>query len=301
MLRLTPFLHPKRLALCVLGALFVVGCTPAPSVTIPKASQESPSRPLSVQGVLKAEIKRVGLEPSPYHEVTAATYFEPLMVVPLSERANLFRHDYEIYGLIVDPENADRFTVADSPDAPGVTHLGHYPDWQTNLSPMLVAERGGIVAARIGYGSDEGQMRLGFPQASQGPITITANAPNMAILTEEDDEDVVYRQLTVPAASIAKLDDAQDIVLDFNVTNLDGEPINGLSKEYVYLHYANLDDDGEPEYGGWAFPYEKLEAIAEGQYRIREAFAPYRKSGISRFTIELVNAAAPIQARFYRH
>lgn len=297
MLRLSPLLHPKRLALCVLGALFVVGCAPAPSGTFPKASQESPSRPLSLQGVLKAEIKRVGLEPSPYHEVTVATYFDALMVVPLPERASLFVDDDDLYGLIEDPENADRFTWADSPDDLRVTHLDYYPDWQTNLSPMLVAERGGVVAARIGYGSEEGQMRLGFPQASEGPITIKANAPNMAILTEED---VVYRQVTIPASAVAKLDDAQDVVLDFNVTNLDGEPINGLSKEYVHLHYANLDEDGEPEHT-WTYPYEKLEAIAEGQYRIREAFTPGQESGIARFTIELRNAAAPLQTRFYRH
>jgi hypothetical protein len=300
MLRLTPFLHPKRLALCVLGALLVVGCAPAPSVTFPKTAQESPSRPLSVQGVLKAEIKRVGLEPSPYHEVTAASYIDPFLVVPLSERASLFVNENYLYGLIVDPANADRFTFADSPDAPGVTHLGCYPDWQTNLTPMLVAERGGVVATRIGYGSDEGQTRLAFPQATEGPITIRANAPNMAIYTEEDGEDVVYRQVTVPAEAIAPLDDAQDVVIEFNVTNLDGEPINGLDKEYVRVLYDNLGDDGEPEYGLWPLPYEKLEAIAEGQYRIREAFSPYRKSGAMRFSIELGNAGAPIQATFYR-
>lgn len=292
MLRLTP---SRRLALSVLGALALAGCAPAPSVTPPGAAPQAPSQPLQVQGLLNTVIERMGLEPSPYHEVEIDSYFELILVAPVAERASI-PQGRNVYGLIPDPENADRFTQTDAPDAPGVTHLGYYPDeWPVNYSPDLVAERGGVKAVRIGEGSDGDFMRFAFPQAAEGPITITGSTENAALFRWEDDEPVVYRQFTFGAEMAQTVDNAREAVAVFSVTNMRGEPINGLTKEHVRFVMTT------PEYdGAWAYPYDTLEPIAAGKYRIRAPFITNKASGTVRLVVEVVNPGVPINAVFYR-
>lgn len=300
MTRLTPL--PERLALCVLGALLVVGCVPAPGVTTLPTAPTSTSSPMQVQSLLKAEIERAALEPSSYHEVELSPdgYFEPFVIAPLSERANLEARasfgDLYLNGLIPDPYNPGRFTRTEDLDDPRVTQLGYYPDWQTNFSPALVVERGGVAATRVGYGRDE-DLRLAFPQATSGPLSVRGGSPEMGIVTYDGSEAFVQRELTVAEELLTPLEGAKDAVVVFTVTNLDGEPINGLTKDLIRFRMYDADNGWEGESGT---PYEKLEAIGEGKYQIREPFSPYRESGKLRFEVEVVAPELPIQATFYR-
>jgi hypothetical protein len=288
--------RPMRLALSSLGALaLVVGCAPAPSVTSPQASVASPARPLAVQGVLVATVERVGFEPSPYHEVklTPDDYFEPFAIVPLAERASITADG--LYGLVPDPEDPHRFTRADSPDAEGVTHVGYYPDWKDNYGSDLVAERGGVEAARVGYDGNE-TVRLAFSQATSGPLTVKSKTPTMGFITWGDETTSIYRQHTFGEDRISPFEGARDTVIVFSVMNTAGEPINGLTKDFVRLSLSDLVDEG---YWG-TFEFETLEALGDGKYQIREPFNPYYESGRMRIQVEVVNPDTPINATFYR-
>lgn len=288
---------PLRRALSGLGilALLVAGCVPAPSVTTLRTAPAATSSSLAVQGLLKAEIERAALEPSPYHEVVLSGDFQPFVIAPLSERARLAEH--RLYGLIPDPEDPDRFTRTDDPDAPGVTHLSYYPDEETtNFSPALVAERGGIAAARIGYLRSE-TMRLAFPQATSGPLTVRSSSPAMGIITGGEEETFVHRRLTFAEDLLTPLEGAKDAVVVFTVQNLDGEPINGLTKDHIWFSLYNPNSSW-----GWGYiPFVKLEAIAEGKYRIREPYSPSMESGTIRFEVDVVNPGLPIKGTYYRH
>lgn len=296
MLRTTKPRLPMRLALASLGFMaLLAGCAVAPVVTALGPSAGSPSKPLSVQGVLKAELERAGIEPSPYHEVALGAYLEPFVVVPVAERDGIFENPDDIYGLIPDPANPDRFTRVQSPEASGVTHLGYYPEWSNHFGTVLAAERGGVAATRMGLSGDE-TPRVAFPRAASGPIQLRGKTANMALITWEDEKPVVYRKLTVAENLISPLDGARDAVVVFTVKNLAGEPINGLTKDHIrfsLIHPQPHDDES-------VYPLEKLEAIAEGTYRIQEPFLERQASGSIRFKVEVVSAGTPIRATFYR-
>lgn len=303
MLRKTiTFRHARRALAALLPLALLAGCTPAPSVTLPSGAPLSASQPIQVQSVLTAAVERVEIVPSPYHEVEIDDYFEPFVVLPVAERASV-PSDIDPYGLIPDPEHSGRFTRVGSPDAPGVTHLGYYPDWLENFTPYLVATRGGVVATRIGYAEneDEDYMRLAFPQAAAGPITITATSATRGLIRweGEDEDPVVYREFTFGAEQVKTLTDAKDAVVEFGVTNLSGEPINGLSKEQIRFVITTPEYDNEYE-DEWVYQFDTLEALGHGKYRIRIPFTPYKESGTVRFKVNVVNPGVPISATFYR-
>ena len=291
----------RRALAALLPLALLTACAPAPSVTPPQAAIPSGSAPLQVQGVVTAAVEQVVFETSPYHEVEIDSYFEPYVMVPVAERASI-PADVSPRGLIPDPERNGRFTRASSPDAPGVTHLGYYPDWLENFTPLLVATRGGVVATRVGYTNIGDLMRLAFPQASEGPITITGTSATMGLIRWDEDADedgAVYREFTFDAEQVKPLADAKDAVVEFSVSNLGGEPINGLSKEHIRFIITSPEYDDKYE-ADWTYPFDTLEALGQGKYRIRLPFSPEEESGTVRFKVEVVNPETPISATFYR-
>lgn len=304
MLRKTiTFRHAHRALAALLPLALLAGCAPAPSVTVPGAAAPSASQPIQVQSVLTTTVERAEIVPSPYHEVEIDSYFEPYLVLPVADRASIPEGTY-LHGLIPDPEHSGRFTRVDSPDAPGVTHLGYYPDWLDNYAPLLVATRGGVVATRIGYTDNGNLMRLAFPQAAAGPITVKGTSPTAALIRweGEDEEDaVVYREFTFGAELAKPLTEAKDVLVEFGVANLSGEPINGLSKEQIRFVITSPEhENAYYEDEDWSYPLDTLEALGHGKYRIRVPFNPSQESGTLRVKVDVVNPGVPIKATFYR-
>jgi hypothetical protein len=318
MLRKTITFTARRALAALLPLALLAACAPAPSVTTLGAVGPADSRPLQVQNVFTAVIERTGIEPSPFHEVKIDEGFDAYIVVPVAERASIPEGIWTDE-LIPDPEHDGRFTMAEDPDDARITHLGYnawnnwddldWNDWDDqvdSLSPMLEATRDGLVATHIGFGRDY-VMRLTFPQVAQGPITVRGTTATAALVRYEgeDWEPVVYRQFTFDPAQLATVTDAKAAVVEFRVTNASGKPFNGLRKEHIHFVMTTPEKDeanqqANPDANHEATPFDALEAIGDGQYRIRVPFYSQKESGSLRFKVEVVSAGAPINATFYR-
>lgn len=298
MLRLTPKSRTMRRAFSSLGVLaLLVGCAPAPGAMTPQAAPPSPLTPLSVQGVLTATVEKAVFEKSAFHEVRTELFMS-LQIVPVSEAERL-AGAMQIIGLIPDDANADRFGIAMSPEDEGVTHLAGFstPDFLKDYSHLFVAKRGGVEATRAVYENDDDgpYMRLSFPQEASGPITIEARDEGIAFARAS--ETAVFRRLQIDEGAIAELEDAKDAVVEVGVTNQNGEPIEGLERDFFKL---TLSDPTKPGATPLVVPYAALETLDKGMYRIRFPFPPMEGTGTMRFTMEIVNPALPITATFYR-
>jgi hypothetical protein len=309
MLRKTITFTARRALAALLPLALLAACAPAPSVTTLGAAAPADSRPLQVQNVLTAVVERTGIEPSPFHEVKIDDYFDAYIVVPVEERASI-PEDIWTDELIPDPEHDGRFTMAEEEDDPRITHLGYnaydnyddfaWNDWDDqvdSLSPMLEATRDGLVATRIGFGRDYEGMRLTFPQVAQGPITVRGTSETAALVRYEGEnwDPVVYRQFTFDPEPITTVTDAKAAVVEFRVTNASGKPFNGLRKEHIHFVMTTPQKDADE-----ATPFHALEAIGDGQYRIRLPFYSQQESGSLRFKVEVVSSGAAINANFYR-
>lgn len=315
MLRKTITFTARRALAALLPLALLAACAPAPSVTTLGAAAPTDSRPLQVQNVFTAVIEQTDIESSPFHEVKIDDTFEAYIVVPVEERASI-PEDSRPDELIPDPEHDGRFTVAEDEGDPRVTHLGYNAynnydddagnDWDDQVdsfSPMLEATRDGLVAMRIGFGRNEEFMRLTFPRAAQGPITVRGTTENAALVRYEGEnwDTVVYRQFTFDPDQITTVTDAKAAVVEFRVTNASGKPFNELRKEHIHFVMTTPQkDEANPDAKDEATPFDAFEAIGDGEYRIRVPFYSQKESGSLRFKIEVMSAGAPISSNFYR-
>lgn len=139
-----------------------------------------------------------------------------------------------------------------------------------------------------------------FPKSADGATSVAAKPGSGLVFAVEaaGGKYMLPSEQTFAEDDFTVVSDLKDASVAFKVTDAQGQPVTGLTKEYFHLFVypkSDLDYEYHRVRGIHAF-----EDLSEGQYRITHTFKPSWQGETTRFRIEVVNPETTQDAIFYR-
>lgn len=291
-------MHLKPLAWLSLAAL--LGCNGTPGLPA-LAPQATPSKGMVVQGLVTVRVESASVSDSALQAVVPTLILARFM--PLAEESRItspqqayFKRDAAHegrYEYVEDKAEADVVAEIFQGDptsllsqvtfkrgtTPAVT-ADVLPFRQPPLWVYFPKETTGAPSVTIKAGSDLSCVKL-LSTPGEGPLTIAVSSSQ-----------------TLEAGEFSEIEGLKDAQITFKVTDSQGKPVTGVTKEFFNLFVYPKSD--EYMFSRHPRAIHTFEDLTGGRYRITHTFVPEWQSETTRFRVEVSNPEATHDATFYR-